>query len=85
MKIYVTRYACSEAIRLVEAEPISADRMRYRWKRFTQWAEKGDWFASENEALADAERRRQIRLTSLRAQVEKLEKRKFKIKEGPAW
>ena len=82
MKIYVTKYACSEAIRLVEvAEDLSATRLRYRWKWYLQTAEKGEWFLTEAEALADAERRRDARLAALHRQIEKLEKRVFKIKE----
>jgi len=81
MKIYVTQYACSEAIRLVEGAEISPSRFRYKWKWYTQIAEKDAWFKTEKEALVDAEDRRQKRLASLRKQIEKLEKRVFKIKE----
>ena len=84
MKIYVTNEACSRGIKVVNGvEPGRTEgSMRVVGGTWGWTWLKGEWFATPEEALIDAEKRRVARLASLSKQIEKLEKRVFKIKEG---
>lgn len=82
MKIYVTKYAVSEGIRLVEImQEVRTGVYRYKWKRWTSVAYREEWFETEVEALADAERRRAARIEFLQRQIDKVSKKKINIKE----
>jgi tmRNA-binding protein len=81
MKIYVTKYALTTGI---TAENANVDGAVAHWRTGSGWpmhAYKGEWFESSEAALENAEQRRVRKLASLRKQIEKLEKKTFKIRE----
>ncbi|PXB01149.1 hypothetical protein [Pectobacterium carotovorum] len=80
-KIYVTKYALTSGVLIVDAD---IDGRSAYWKgRNGPWssAHKNDFFFSQEEALADCERRRQSKIASLDKQRKKLESIKFVIED----
>lgn len=78
--IYVTKYALTEGPFKVEAE-IKFDGTFASWRAngYPQNASGKDFWLTEEEALADCERRRKSKLTSIEKQKSKLEKMVFVI------
>ncbi|WP_446027837.1 hypothetical protein [Lelliottia amnigena] len=82
-EVFVTKYALSEGPFKVEAE------LKYNGT-FALWREKGypqsvsgkDFWLTEEEALADCERRRLAKIKSIEKQKQKLESMTFTIAEA---
>lgn len=84
MKVYLTKYALSDGIKEIEAERgVSAADGLITWEKhgYSQYAHKGEWFRTLEEAVADAEERRFKKLASLKKQIEKLRKLTFSATE----
>ncbi|KHS77000.1 hypothetical protein QT13_01800 [Pectobacterium brasiliense] len=81
-KIYVTKYALTSGVFAVEAE---VEDTMATFKRdvsyFTEFAHGNDFHLTHKEALADCERRRKAKISSLDKQRKKLEAMKFEIED----
>lgn len=79
--IYVTKYALSDGPFSVEAELSFGGTMAsYRiGNSYTQTAHGKDFWLTQEEALADCERRRQAKLKSIEKQKLKLQNLTFSI------
>ncbi|EEH8063304.1 hypothetical protein G3R67_003444 [Salmonella enterica subsp. enterica serovar Agona] len=79
--VYITKYALSDGPFKVEAELSFGGKMAsYRiGNSYTQTAHGKDFWLTEDEALADCERRRTAKLASIEKQRKKLEAMKFAI------
>lgn len=81
--IYVTRYALSSGVFIAEAEVGNNGSKSASWKDANGywWFMHGkDFHLTEEEALADCERRRKAKIASIEKQRAKLEKMTFVIK-----
>lgn len=78
-KVYVTKYALTAGIQLVDVDVprITEDPYRYSKERFPVQYGRGDWFHTFAEALANAEERKAARIASLKRSLAKVEKLKF--------
>lgn len=70
MKVFATKFALTRGIKEIDVELTSNVNM----VRYDKWLylHKGEFFNTKKEAIADAERRRERKIKSLRAQIEKL-------------
>lgn len=84
-KVYVTKYALTEGPFTAEAE-ILFDGSMASWKvsGYGQTAHGKDFWLTEQEAIADCERRRLAKIKSIDKQRKKLEEMKFTIAEQKA-
>ncbi|WP_318357657.1 hypothetical protein [Enterobacter sp.] len=84
--VIVTKYALSEGPFKVSAELCFGGTMAsYRvGNSYTQTAHGKDFWLTEEEALADCERRRQAKIKSIEKQKKKLENMTFTIAEKSA-
>jgi hypothetical protein len=81
MRAWVTKYALTAGVQLVEGD--SSDGMlTYRTGkgRFMQFAHKGEWFDSEAGALARADEMRHRKIASLKKQIGRLDSLTFTVK-----
>ncbi|MBH2977787.1 hypothetical protein I5R25_05960 [Serratia marcescens] len=80
-KIFVTKYALSTGPFSVMAE-IQNEESMASWKGPGYWnyAHGKEFWLTEEEALADCERRREAKLASIDKQAKKLQAMKFTIK-----
>lgn len=83
---YVTKYALTTGILKIVAEDCfdTATGMivQVEPKTKTGWStyyHKGDWFATESEAMERAKEKRRKKLASLRKQFDRLEKLEIKV------
>lgn len=76
-KVYVTKYACSTGIKIIECR-IKSDGYASRLLGGWSWFSKKEWFRTFDEAVADANARRAKRIASLKKQLAKLEAREWK-------
>ena len=77
MKIYVTKYALTDAIYEIEAETghdPTLVRARLTKDHFEQYFHKGEYFLTIEEAMAGVEDMRTKKIASLKKQIAKLEK-----------
>lgn len=74
MKVYVTKYALTRGILLMEVSEGSVSKVVYLSGTRIVF-QKGEWFESESEAIKDAEQR----LIHLHNQISKLEKKNVTI------
>lgn len=83
--IYVTKYALTEGPFKVEnAEIIKDGFATYKiGDSCTQYAHGKDFWLTPEKALADCERRRQVKLKSIEKQKLKLENLEFEIDNNP--
>lgn len=82
--VYVTKYALSSGIFTADAE-LKSDGKSASWKDIKgyRWFMYGkDFHLTEEEALADCERRRKAKLTSIEKHKSKLEKMTFTFGES---
>lgn len=84
-KIYVTKYALTDGPFTVEAE-VSYEGKMASWMAggYGQTAHGKDFWLTEQEAIADCERRRLAKIKSIDKQRKKLEQMKFTIAEQKA-
>ncbi|SBA31082.1 hypothetical protein [Citrobacter amalonaticus] len=81
-KVYVTKYALTEGPFSIDAEILYEGLMAvYSVNGYLNHVHGKDFWLTEQEALADCERRRQAKIKSLEKQKSKLEKMTFAIKE----
>lgn len=80
--IYVTKYALTKGpFKVEDAELVKRDFATYTiGDSYTQYAHGKDFWLTEEEALADCERRRDAKIKSIDKQLGKLEKMTFVIK-----
>lgn len=84
-KIFVTKYALTAGPQLVMAE-VREDGRSAIYKTHLGWGGVNyvynkDFWLTEEEALADCERRRQVKLASINKQAKRLQAITFTIKE----
>lgn len=79
-KVFVTKYALTEGPFAVEGE-IKESMVRWDSSGYRNYAHGKDWWRTEEEALADCERRRLAKIKSIDKQRKKLEEMKFTIAE----
>lgn len=77
--VYITKYALSDGIKKVDAK-VAADHCTSNDYGILQMFFKDEFHLTEEQALANAELRRDKKIVSLKKQIEKLEKMTFKIK-----
>lgn len=81
-KVYVTKYALTEGPFSIDAEILYEGSMAvYAVNGCRNHVHGKDFWLTEQEALADCDRRRQAKLKSLEKQKSKLEKMTFTIEE----
>lgn len=85
MTFYITKYATTRGIikadtdKLKDYKVTDGTRLYVNYRDGTMlFLNGGEWYTSKSMALADAERRRTKKIESLKKQIEKLEKIKFK-------
>ncbi|HGK4675219.1 TPA: hypothetical protein ACJ2WV_004520 [Kluyvera georgiana] len=84
-KIYVTKYALTAGAFITDAEIKDGGRFAvYCHGSFPAYAYGKDFWLTEEEALADCERRRAAKIASIEKQKSKLEKMTFTIQEASA-
>lgn len=84
MIFYITKYALTQGI--IEIDTDTLDSYRIDGGYLTTFDENfapatfrtGEWYSTKSFALSDAEHRRIKKIESLKKQIEKLEKIKFK-------
>lgn len=81
-KVFVTKYALTDGPFYVDAEISHSGAMAsYKINSYTQYAHGKDFWLTEEEALADCERRRLAKLKSIDKTRKKLEAMTFIITE----
>ena len=80
-KIYVTKYALSSGAFSVDAE-LKGESAFWYVNGYQQSAYGKDWWLTEDEALADCERKRSAKLASIEKQKKKLIAMTFSIIEA---
>lgn len=84
MIFYITKYALTQGIVEINTDDLSEYNIDdgHLWitsqKKFPADYKAGEWYTDKSFALADTERRRTKKIESLKKQIEKLEKIKFK-------
>lgn len=83
MKVYITKYALTQGIIEIDIEKIrnfsiieDKDMLCFN-DGHPVYFHKGEWCRSKEEAIQDAEKKREKKVASLRKQLEKLENLKF--------
>lgn len=80
MKVYVVKYALTQGIRVVEGEVSDVVLGRlYVTSSVHAYFSKDEWTTSPEKALQRAENKRQKRITSLRRQLDKMERLTFVV------
>ncbi|HCR0925054.1 TPA: hypothetical protein OMT71_001251 [Klebsiella aerogenes] len=82
-KVFVTKYALTEGPFTVDAK-ITGKSAFWQNNGYQQSAYGNDFWLTEEEALADCERRRLAKIKSIDKQRKKLEEMKFTIAEQKA-
>lgn len=82
MKVFVTKYALTAGIQEVEATEASIPGMisvaPVSKGAFGYNLHKGEWFPTREEAVEDAEKRRNAKIASLKKSLSKLERLSFR-------
>lgn len=75
MKVYVTKYALTRGILLMEVSEIEniIPTVRRNGFNYQPFFYEGEYFKSESEAIKDAEQRKEKKLIHLHNQISKLE------------
>lgn len=82
-KVYITKYALTEGPFTTDGEIIES-MVVWVHSGYRQYAHGKEWWLTEEEALADCERRRLTKIKSIDKQRKKLEEMKFTIAEQKA-
>lgn len=81
-KAFVTKYALTDGPFVVDADISHGGSMAsYKVNGYRKHAHSKDFWLSEEDALADCERRRLAKIKSIEKQRKKLEEMKFSISE----
>jgi len=78
MKVYVTKYALTRGILLMEVKETGTNIVceSTSWNNYFH---VGEWFETESEAIKNAEQRKEKKLIQLKNQLEKLENKNVTI------
>lgn len=81
MKAWITKYALTAGIQVVDGELVSEGMLSYRppGHMFKQFAHGKEWWLTEADAIDRAEAMRQAKIASLCKQIAKLEKMKIEV------
>jgi hypothetical protein len=81
MKVWITKYALTQGIRLASATIADSTKNEIRVRDiesyYPEFFNKGEWFDNEQDAKADAEKRRLKQINLLKKQLIKLENMRF--------
>lgn len=80
MQVYITKYALTKGIEIVEAE--LSDRVSdniFTIEKCSRYFHKGDWCLTKEDAINKAEEMRANKIKSLEKQIEKLKNSNFKL------
>lgn len=78
MKVFITKYALTEGIKEVDAEMTRTNGMIVvKYNNYNQCFHKPDWHETFEEAKAQAEKMRVLKIKSLNKSIDKLESLKF--------
>ncbi|MCD8491128.1 MAG: hypothetical protein LRY51_04085 [Geovibrio sp.] len=83
MKVWITKYALSEGIFVIDGE-VQEDFVSYRRPKHDRlgmqsFAHGKEWHKNEADALAHVEEMKKKKIQSLQKQIDKLEKMKIKF------
>lgn len=83
MKAYITKYALTQGIYAVDANKCSDKMIEYKTigSRYSQYAHGAEFHTCKESAVDRAEQMRQNKLSSLRAQIAKIESIVFEVEE----
>ena len=84
MKAYITKYALTDGIRVVDGTIVATDMFTFEDKGHTIYAYGDEYQLTWEEALERAEEMRTKRMESLRKQIERLEALTFSEPNGKA-
>ncbi|MGN6107825.1 MAG: hypothetical protein ACTHU0_22145 [Kofleriaceae bacterium] len=76
--VWITKYALSQGLYKVKAEIVDGKYASTESKGFSLGLFTRDWKPSREEAVAEAERMRAMKIASLKKQIAKLEAMTFK-------
>lgn len=79
MKVYVTKYALTRGILLMEVGKTAFVNVFRNLSYPREYFDTDEWFKSELEAIKDAEQRREKKLIQLKNQISKLENKNVTI------
>jgi len=79
MKVYVTKYALTRGILLMQVEKTTVLNLVKNKANYLEYFHEYEWFESESEAIKDAEQRKEKKLIQLQNQLAKLEKKNVTI------
>lgn len=83
IKAWVTKYALTEGILVVDAEVTHYDTgTMLRWAGWNNRAHGNDWHRTPEAALARAEEMRKTKIASLKKSIAKLEAMVFTLPQG---
>jgi hypothetical protein len=77
MKIWITKYALSTGIECADAEVQGTTAMYRTTNGRKVYADKGEWYLNEKEALQYAEKMRARRIEQLQRYLDRLEALEF--------
>ena len=83
MRIFITKYALTSGIEEIEVNKEDIENDGYvlvKQDRLPTFFRKNEWAKTKEEALEIAEEMRKNKIASLKKQIEKLKKKKIKIK-----
>jgi hypothetical protein len=80
MRVYVTKYALTEGVRVVDAEitTTSATMICYRiGDNYDDYAHAGDWFTNAEEAAQQVQKLREKQVASLQKRLDKMKAKRL--------
>ena len=79
MKVWITKYALTDGIIEADAELCGLDIISASWDNGTKCGNFGseEWCGRKKSAVKKAEEMRQKKITSMKKQIEKLERMRF--------
>lgn len=83
MRVYVTKYALTEGILTMEAQPcqvVTMIEVKPKDNGFTQYFHNREWHTDLEEAKARAEEMRQNKIKNLKKQLKRMETMEIKVK-----
>ena len=83
MRVYVTKYALTEGILTMEAEPchvVTMIEVKPKGNGFSQYFHNREWHTDLEAAKARAEEMRQNKIKSVKKQLKRLEEMEIEVK-----